>query len=199
MTYPDISLETVLSQISKSWGASQTSPELRERFIAWSRENASHIDRLRAVVGSSLAWWIIKGVEAGHDHDVLEQVALQQTQNVIAHVAWTMKRRQGEPFDPGRIAIVAYIMADAFVTHPPKELDLDSITKVAEEIGADADCENERLRNLIDEIADMDVGDIEIEHREIIARCRAEQKIWLETDAPSASGPLAESDPEAPR
>lgn len=42
--------------------------------------------------------------------------------------------------------------------------------------------EIERLRELIDDIADMDVGDVELEHREIIARCRAEQKRWTEDD-----------------
>ena len=35
---------------------------------------------------------------------------------------------------------------------------------------------------VIDDIADMDVGDVELEHREIIARCRAEQKRWTEDD-----------------
>lgn len=45
---------------------------------------------------------------------------------------------------------------------------------------ASAEDEVYRLRDLIDEIADMDIGDIEIEHREIIARCREEQKRWAE-------------------
>lgn len=47
----------------------------------------------------------------------------------------------------------------------------------------DARAEVENLRNLIDEIADMDVGDPEMEHRDIIARCRKEQTRWHEGDA----------------
>lgn len=42
----------------------------------------------------------------------------------------------------------------------------------------DAANEIERLRELIEDIADMDVGDVEMEHREIIARCRAEAAKW---------------------
>lgn len=33
------------------------------------------------------------------------------------------------------------------------------------------------------DLADMDIGDVEIEHREIIARCREEQKRWQEDGA----------------
>jgi hypothetical protein len=38
--------------------------------------------------------------------------------------------------------------------------------------------EVERLRNLVDEFADMDIAEPEIEHREIIDRCRQEQQRW---------------------
>lgn len=38
--------------------------------------------------------------------------------------------------------------------------------------------ERDRLRELIEEIADMDLGDPEMEHREIIARCRKEVESW---------------------
>lgn len=40
-----------------------------------------------------------------------------------------------------------------------------------------------RLRDLIDEIADMGLADPEIEHRAIIDRCRAEQRRWTGEDA----------------
>jgi hypothetical protein len=38
--------------------------------------------------------------------------------------------------------------------------------------------EVERLRDLIDEFADMDLTEPEVEHREIIDRCRQEQQRW---------------------
>lgn len=46
--------------------------------------------------------------------------------------------------------------------------------------------ERDRLRELIEEIADMDIGDIEMEHREIIARCRAEAERWIDESAPDS-------------
>lgn len=180
MTTIDTERDDMLAAISAAWTDSQTPPDLRERYTAWSRDNRHHIDRLRAVLGSSLAWWIIKGEEAGHDRDILEQVALQSSQIMIAHIALTMKRRQGRPFEPARVAIVAYAAAQALADQAPPELDLEAICAAAEDIGADTDAENTRLRELIDDIADMDLGDPEMEHREIIARCRAEQKRWSE-------------------
>ena len=41
--------------------------------------------------------------------------------------------------------------------------------------------ERDRLRDLIEEIADMGIGEPEAEHRDIIARCRAEMKRWERT------------------
>lgn len=180
MTASDTERDAMLAAISEAWTDSQTPSDLRERLTAFARENSHHVNRLRAVLGSSLAWWIIMGEEAGHDRDILEQVALQSSQIMIAHIALTMKRRQGRPFDPARIAIVAYVAAQSLADQAPPELDLEAICAAAEDIGADTDAENARLRDLIDEIADMDLGDPELEHREIIARCRDEQKKWSE-------------------
>lgn len=177
MITTDTSVDALLADIRRCWSASQTPSDLREKFEAWSRENKEHIDRLRAVMGASAAWWIIKGREAGHDADILDQVALQATQWVIATIARTMKKRQGEAFEPARIAIVAYEIAQR-VGQNGGEVDLEGLTQTAEAITNDVEADNERLRELISDIADMDLGDPEMEHREIIARCREETMRW---------------------
>lgn len=162
--------DAMLTAITEAWSAATTPDDMRERLLAWSKENAEHTGRLRAIVGATLAWWIIKGAEAGHDRDVLDQVALQQTQLVCAMIARAMKQRQGLPYSPARVAIVAYHAAR--LAEAGDGVDIEGLTETAEAIINDVEAENERLRELVDEIADMDPSEPEIHYRDIIARCR---------------------------
>lgn len=127
-------LDKMLADISAAWEASRTPPALQQTWITWSRENAEHLQNLRATVGGNMAWWIIKGEELGHSRDTLDQAALQAGQMVIAQIALAMKRRQGEPFSPARVAIVAYAMAEMVAAEPGPGLDLDAIAKAADEL-----------------------------------------------------------------
>lgn len=182
---PDLTLDDMTRGLAAAWERSQTPGDLRSRIVAWAVGNREHVDRLEALVGATVAWWIIKGSEAGHDRDMLDQVALQTTHRVIARIARTMKARQGEPYEPARIAIVAYAIAHA-MDDGSGPLDLEAIAGAIDAVAADTEAENARLRELIDEIADMDIGEPEIEHREIIARCRAEQRRWYDDEEEAA-------------
>jgi hypothetical protein len=109
---------------------------------------------------------------------------------VIAVTARAMKARQGEPFEPARIAIVAYAMASAIHKAGGEPANLEGMAQEAERIGAfavsEADAEIARLRGVIGEIADMDgldLGEPEMERRAIIDRCKAEVARWEQEDA----------------
>lgn len=171
-------LDEMLLAIENEFAASLTPTPLRERFETFARDKKEHIDRLRATIGAAVAWWIVKGREAGHDHDILDQVALRETQAIIALVARAMKRRQGEPFSPARIAIVAYTVAKSIGEMEGPPADIKAIADTIDDLASDIEKERDRLRELIEEIADMDLGDVEIEHRTIIDRCRAEVESW---------------------
>lgn len=175
-------LDTMLTAISAAWGPSHTPPEKRAEFVAWAAENREHCLRLHALIGATAAWWIVKGAEAGHDRDILDQVALQETQRAIARIARVMKARQGEAFSPARVAIVAYQIA-GLVAADDADLDIDAIANAADDIGADTGAENARLRRLIEEFTYLDTGELSPEHRDLITRCRAEQTLWTEDAA----------------
>lgn len=187
-------LQALVADVTRVWHESQTPDALRASFQAWATENSGHVDRLRAVMGATVAWWIVKGREAGHDPDVLDQVALQSTQFAIAWIARAMKIRQGQLFEPARVAIVAYAISKSIADLPAGDVNpnLEGLTDCAEAIQADVSAENERLRAIISEIADMDLGDPELEHREIVARCRTEVASW-ERDAAWSEMPEARS------
>lgn len=171
-------LDAMIEDIAAAWDASQTPSDLRETFVAFVRDNKAHVERLRAQLLATVSWWIVKGEEAGHDRNALEQAALQETQFTIAAIARAMKARQGEPFSPARVAIVAYKIAEQIAKAEPVKADLDEVTALVDDLVTDIEAERDRLRDLIDEIADMGLGDVEMEHRDIIARCRSEQKRW---------------------
>jgi uncharacterized coiled-coil protein SlyX len=180
MTTDTPSPARMLADIERAFAASITPDDLRDRFTAFVRDEKQHVDRLCATLLAAVSWWIVKGREAGHDADVLDQIALQQMQAAIANVCRAMKARQGQPFEPARIAIVAYTIAESVGAspEPPQPDAIERIAETIDDLASDVERERDRLRELIEEIADMDVGDIELEHREIIARCRAEAKRW---------------------
>lgn len=171
-------LDAMIEDIAAAWDASHTPCDLRKKFVAFVQENKAHVERLRAQLLATVSWWIVKGEEAGHDRDALEQAALQETQFTIAAIARAMKARQGEPFSPARVSIVAYKIAEQIAKAEPVKVDLEEVTALMDDFITDIEAERDRLRDLIDEIADMGIGDVEMEHRDIIARCRAEQKRW---------------------
>ncbi len=171
----------MLADIERAFAASITPDELRQRFTAFAIEQKEHVDHLLATLVASTSWWIIKGRDAGHDPDVLDQVALQQMQAAISTICRVMKARQGQPFEPARIAIVAYTVAESVDAsrEAPQPDALERITETVDDLASDVERERDRLRELIEEIADMELlGAADREHREIIARCRAEAKRW---------------------
>jgi hypothetical protein len=65
-------------------------------------------------------------------------------------------------------------------------VDLEGLAQAADEIGADTGAENDRLKAIISEIADMaglDLGEPEMERAAIIDRCKAEVARWEREDA----------------
>lgn len=173
-------LDAMIEDIVAQWGNARTPVDLRTRLIGFCFDHKQDVDRLTAQLAATVAWWIVKGAEAGHDRDVLEQVALQQTLQAISAIAKAVKQRQGEPYSPARLAIVAYHVAMDVGALGPASVDLEGIAGAIDGLASDIESERDALRELIEEIADMDVGDVEIEHREIIARCRAEAKKWAD-------------------
>lgn len=181
---------TMIADIRRVWSAAQTPPELRAAFMRWHEENTALVDRLKAAMAANLAWWLVRGREAGHDPDILDQVALQAVQWVIAVTTRAMKERQGEPFEPARVAIVAYMVARMIAKAGGEAANLEGMAHEADRIGAfatsEADAEIKRLRAVIEEIADMDgldLGEPELERVAIIDRCKAEMARWEKEDA----------------
>jgi hypothetical protein len=159
MSTPDPEdLESMLSDVRRVWPDSHTPTAKRDAFVAWDKAHKPHVNRLRAALAANVAWWLIKGREAGHDPDILDQVALQAVQWVIAVTARAMKARQGEPFEPARIAIVAYAMASAIAKAGGEPANLEGMAQEAEKIGAfavsEADAEIARLRKLMTRLGD---------------------------------------------
>jgi len=154
---PGIELESMLCDVRRCWDVSLTPREKREAYNAWVAENKPHTDRLFALIAATAAWWIIRGKDAGHDQDILEQCALQTTQQAIAVIAKTMKKRQGEPFEPARVAIVGYAIAQV-VADTQIEADLEGVTRAAEGLADRAEKENKELRDLIEGIISGEVA-----------------------------------------
>lgn len=61
---------------------------------------------------------------------VLEQVAWQSLHKAIAMHCRSIKERDGEPFDPARIAIVAYHVADTVGQADPVKYDVNQADEV---------------------------------------------------------------------
>ena len=73
------------------------------------------------------------------------------------------------------------VVAQLAVLTPAGQLPGEDQRAFAERIAhavADAINAHGMARQIVEDIADMDVGDVEMEHREIIARCRAEAAKW---------------------
>lgn len=173
--------DAMIKSIASAWEQAHTPNELRERFLAFATENKGHIERLRAQLAAMVAWWIIKGAEAGHDRDVLEQVALQETQAVISTIARAMKTRKGEPFSPARVAIVAYHIAELVAQSDQTKADLEGIAAAIDDLASDIERERDELRSLIKDIVYIDLGDSLLEYGEILNRCRAQVSKWEDT------------------
>lgn len=176
-------LDDMVEKIVRAYDESRTPSDLRERFAAFAREQRSQVERLDATLLGAMAWWLIKGGEEGHAPDVLEQVALQSAQRAVSVIARGMKQRQGQPFDPARVAIVAYAVAEAIAGVADFRADLKGATEAIDAHDRSFSGEVVRLRKLIEDIADTDFGDVEMEHRFIIDRCRAEMARWDEEEA----------------
>lgn len=173
-------LDDMVEKIVRAYDESRTPSDMRQRFEMFAREQRSQVEQLDATLLGAMSWWLIKGSEAGHDPDVLEQVALQSAQRAIAIIARGMKQRQGQPFDPARVAIVAYAISEMIAGAVDFRPDLEGATEAIDAHDRSFSGEVHRLRALIGDIADMDLGDVELEHREIIDRCRAEVERWEE-------------------
>lgn len=178
-------LDDMVEKMVRAYDASRTPSDLRAKFQAFAAEQAAHIRRLDATVLAALSWWLIKGEEAGHDRDVLDQVALQSTHRAIAIIARAMKERQGQPFDPARVAIVAYAVAEGVAKTDGFKADLQGVTDEVDEMDQSFSGEVRRLRNIIDEIADMTPRDPEQELLELIVRCQKEQERWTKAEDPA--------------
>ncbi len=124
-TLSERDLEAMLEAISAAWSAAPTPSDLRERFAAFAVAEADQVRRLDAALLGSMAWWLVTGAEAGHDRDVLDQVCLQAALRAIAIIARAMKERQGKPFEPARVAIVAYEVAAVVAGAPDFKADLE--------------------------------------------------------------------------
>lgn len=184
MTTTDIELLRMTEAVAKAWDASQTPPELRESFAAWSRAHEQHVLHLQSGLLAQVCWWTMKAREQGHDGELVDEVALQQAQAALAVVARAMARRQRRPFEPGRFAIVAYTVACEVATAGGEDPSIDpaAVSRMVDEVASSIERERDELREIIDQIADMDIGDIEMEHREIVALCRRTQKRWTEDE-----------------
>lgn len=176
-------LDAMVEDLVAAWDASYTPTDKREAFIAWAQANIDHVQRLHALVAATMAWWLIKGREAGHDPDCLDQVALQSAQRAIAQISRAMKERQGEPFSPARVAIVAYQIAKDVAAEPAPHVDLEGLTKAVDAIEANTAAERDRLRELVDDIADTGLDD-EMRRSLIIEVCRETRKQWREDRHP---------------
>ena len=108
----------MLAKVQRAFDEARTPPGLRERFQAFAEAEADHVLRLDAALLGEMAWWLTAGAETGHDRDVLDQVCLQSAQSAIAIIARAMKERQGQPFDPARLAIVAFTIAHDIAAAP---------------------------------------------------------------------------------
>lgn len=145
-------LDDMVEKIVRAYDASRTPSDLRERFSTFATEQKEHVDRLNVTVLSALAWWLIMGEEAGHDRDVLDQIALQSAQRAIAIVSRGMKERQGEPFDPARVAIVAYAVAEDIGKISDFKADLPGVVATVETYDRSFSAENTRLRAALERV-----------------------------------------------
>ncbi len=197
----DTSLETMLAEVAAAWDAAITPRQIRQELETFVKDNKGHVDRLTVAVYASAAWWIIKGAEAGHSRDVLDQVAVQTLQSVSASVCLTMKARQGEPFDPARFAIVGYHLACRTRAHD-QPADLEGVTRIQDAIEAErlagVEADNAALRTCITEILDAAHGGDATDADRLVAirdLCSTETNRWFEGAGPISSD-LAQGVPD---
>ena len=127
----------MLTKVDRAFDASHTPPDLAARFRAFAEENGQHVDSLEACLLGFMCTWLTKGREAGADPDCLEQVWLQAAQRAIAYIARAMKDRQGEPFDPARLAIVAWSVGEAVGAVEDFRGDIDGAADLLEQWAAE--------------------------------------------------------------
>lgn len=151
--------------------------ELQREIAAFMAAHKDNVDNLRNQVLAVLGIWLGEAAKRGSEI-VVEQIALQQAHLALTLTAKAMKARRGEALLPGRMALAAYHFAAVANDIESGPLDLDGAAKLLSDLLTPLERERDRLRELVDEIADMDLGEPEVEHREIIARCREEQKRW---------------------
>lgn len=111
--------------IADAWQEAMTPPELREACVAFSAEQAANVDYFRAMMLVAIGHWIVEGERHGHERRVLEQVAAAEAFRAVATLIRGAKERDGAPFVPARLAIVAYFMADNVARAEPFKCDID--------------------------------------------------------------------------
>lgn len=142
-------LDRMVEEIVEAWDAAMTPQPLREQFQHFVEHHRRQVDSLHAQLAAVVAWWIINGGAAGHDREILEQVALQETQRVIATVARAMKARQGQPFSPARVAVVAYEVARIVNEGEPPVVDLERIASTIDDLASDVEQQRDELAEML--------------------------------------------------
>lgn len=120
-------LEQMQAAVAAAWDASLTPPELRDACIAFSTGEATkdRTSELLAYVMVLVGEWVESGANEGHDRRVLEQVAWQTLHKALSMHCRMVKERDGLPFQPARIAIVAFHIADVIAKAEPFKCDID--------------------------------------------------------------------------
>lgn len=128
-------LEKMKAAIAAAWDQSLTPPALRDACLGFvtNEPTKTRSNELRAYILLLVGEWLEAGRKDGHDCRVLEQVAWQTMHDALAIHCRAVKERDGEPFVPARVAIVAYHVADNVAHREPFACDLDGALRTMRE------------------------------------------------------------------
>lgn len=173
---PAIDIDAIIASVREAH-ATPMPPDMLAEISAFKAAHKAQVDELLAHVIAVIGCWLSEAAKRGSETAV-EQIALQQSHMAMMLVAKGMKARRAQPLVPGRMALAAWYMAATANGIATEPLDLAGVDRLLADLRTPIEMERDRLRELVEEIADLGLGDVEMEHREIIARCRTEAKRW---------------------
>lgn len=108
----------IIADIAESGEAAETPQALRDALMAFHDEHRERVNELRIFLLAIMAEWIERGETAGADRELLDRTAAAEAVLAGSFAIRALKVRQGEPFLPGRFALVAYTLADIAASMP---------------------------------------------------------------------------------
>lgn len=105
-----------------------TDPERFARFSKFAEDNAESLRELRSFLLTAAAGWSLERAEATGDREAADRHAADELLMVAAFLVAIMKKKAGEPFSPGRFALVSHLIATNIAAIPIDDLPILEIT-----------------------------------------------------------------------